>query len=125
VWWERSRRQAVNNRLLFTARAGGPQVPPPRNVSIQASSFLAANLSDERLCGEAPPPEEGALQPADRLFAAEHANVQMAFNVYQTAVEEGVRRVVVSSSNHAADFYEPLILKGARPSARARVRPRP
>jgi hypothetical protein len=34
----------------------------------------------------------------------------MAFHVYQTALEERVRRVVVASSNHAADYYEPLIL---------------
>ncbi|MBI5879488.1 MAG: NAD(P)-dependent oxidoreductase [Chloroflexi bacterium] len=42
-------------------------------------------------------------------FQNEFANVQMAFNVFQTAVEEGVRRVVVCSSNHAADWYERLI----------------
>jgi len=45
-------------------------------------------------------------------FWAEHANIQMAYNIYQTCVEEGVRRVVVTSSNHAADHYEPLILDG-------------
>ena len=43
-------------------------------------------------------------------FYAELANVEMAFHVYQTAQEEGVRRVVAASSNHAADYYEPLIL---------------
>ena len=32
-----------------------------------------------------------------------------AHNVYQVALEEGVQRVVMASSNHAADFYEPLI----------------
>ena len=36
----------------------------------------------------------------------------MAHNVYQVAMEEGVKRVVVASSNHAADFYEPLIHSG-------------
>lgn len=49
---------------------------------------------------------------ADRRFWNEFANVQMAYNVYQTSLEEGVRRVVVASSNHAADYYEPLILDG-------------
>ncbi|NLE45149.1 MAG: NAD(P)-dependent oxidoreductase [Chloroflexi bacterium] len=44
-------------------------------------------------------------------FYAEMANIGMAFNVYQTAWEESVRRVVVASSNHAADYYEPLILR--------------
>jgi nucleoside-diphosphate-sugar epimerase len=42
-------------------------------------------------------------------FWAEHANVAMAYNVYQTALEENVKRVVVASSNHAADYYERLI----------------
>jgi len=46
----------------------------------------------------------------DQRFTAEHANVRMAYNVYQVAWEEGVRRAVVASSNHAADYYEPLIL---------------
>jgi nucleoside-diphosphate-sugar epimerase len=42
-------------------------------------------------------------------FALEYQNVLMAYNVYQSALEEGVKRVVVSSSNHAADYYERLI----------------
>ncbi len=42
-------------------------------------------------------------------FENESANVQMAYNVYQTCLEEDVRRVVVCSSNHAADYYEQLI----------------
>src|SRR3972149_1217399 len=33
----------------------------------------------------------------------------MAYHILQTALEEGVRRVVVASSNHAADYYERLI----------------
>jgi hypothetical protein len=47
----------------------------------------------------------------DQRFWAEFANVQMAYNIYQVAWEENVRRVVVASSNHAADYYEPLILQ--------------
>jgi hypothetical protein len=47
---------------------------------------------------------------ADQRFFAEHANVEMAYNIYQVAWEEKVRRVVVASSNHAADYYERLIL---------------
>jgi nucleoside-diphosphate-sugar epimerase len=43
-------------------------------------------------------------------FWAELANVEMAYNVYQVSWEENVRRVVSISSNHAADYYEPLIL---------------
>lgn len=54
----------------------------------------------------------GAGNDSDTRFWNEFANVQMAYNIYQTALEEGVRRVVVASSNHAADYYEPLILDG-------------
>jgi len=53
---------------------------------------------------------EDSADPSQR-FQAELANVQMAYNVYQTAWEERVTRVVVASSNHAADYYEPLILQ--------------
>ena len=48
----------------------------------------------------------------EKRFQAELSNVQMAYNVYQMALEEDVRRVVVASSNHAADYYESLILDG-------------
>ncbi|MFN8440275.1 MAG: NAD(P)-dependent oxidoreductase [Caldilineaceae bacterium] len=47
---------------------------------------------------------------SDERFSNEFANVQMAYNIFQTALEEGVRRVVMASSNHAADYYERLIL---------------
>jgi nucleoside-diphosphate-sugar epimerase len=43
---------------------------------------------------------------AHQRYLAERANVDLAYLVYQLALEEGVRRVVVASSNHAADFYE-------------------
>ena len=48
----------------------------------------------------------------DVKFWAEHQNVALAYNVYRTALEEGVRRVVVASSNHASDYYERLIWNG-------------
>jgi NAD dependent epimerase/dehydratase family len=48
----------------------------------------------------------------DAKFWAEHQNVALAYNVYRTALEEGVRRVVVASSNHAADYYERLVWRG-------------
>jgi hypothetical protein len=48
----------------------------------------------------------------DAKFWAEHRNVALAYNVHRTALEEGVRRVVVCSSNHAADYYERLIWAG-------------
>lgn len=49
------------------------------------------------------------LDNSDPKFRSELANVAMAYNVYRTALETGVKRVVVASSNHAADFYERLI----------------
>ena len=39
-------------------------------------------------------------------FSVEHENILMANNVYRAAYENGVKRVVVASSNHAADWYE-------------------
>jgi hypothetical protein len=49
---------------------------------------------------------------SDAKFWAEHMNVALAYNVYRTAQEEGVRRVVVASSNHAGDYYERLVWAG-------------
>ena len=48
--------------------------------------------------------------PEDR-FEGEMDNIRMAYNVFRLSLEEGVRRVVVGSSNHAADFYEHLLLR--------------
>ena len=47
-------------------------------------------------------------EPIDH-FVDEKANVEMAYNVLRAAYDEGVARVVVASSNHAADWYETLI----------------
>lgn len=52
---------------------------------------------------------KGTVQHRHTDFWKEHDNVMMTYNVYQTCIEEGVGRVVMMSSNHAADFYEPLI----------------
>ena len=49
---------------------------------------------------------------SDAKFQAEHANVALAYNVHRVALEEGVRRVVVCSSNHASDYYERLVWDG-------------
>lgn len=48
-----------------------------------------------------------SLQPPqiDR-FEAELDNIRMAQRVYRCALASGVRRIVVVSSNHAADWYE-------------------
>ena len=39
-------------------------------------------------------------------------NLSMAHNVYRACQDQGVRRAVVVSSNHAADYYENLIWSG-------------
>ena len=43
-------------------------------------------------------------------FAVEQENVQMANNVYRAAFDAGVQRVVMASSNHAADWYEHALI---------------
>lgn len=51
------------------------------------------------------PPSRGD----DDAFDLQMDNIRMTYNIYQTCIEEKVRRVVMLSSNHAADFYEHLI----------------
>lgn len=54
----------------------------------------------------------GHLWPAEGEdpFETEMANLRLARNVFHLALEEGARRVVVASSNHASDFHESLLL---------------
>ncbi|SRR5579871_3451166 len=59
-----------------------------------------------------PPGPTGWYDNTDAKFLAEHQNLALAYNVYQTALEEHVRRVVVASSNHASDYYERLVWTG-------------
>ncbi len=54
-------------------------------------------------------------QGDDVYFSSELENLQLTYNVYQVAWEEGVRRLVAASTNHAADFYENYALDGAVP----------
>lgn len=46
------------------------------------------------------------LPPQIDRFEAEFNNIRMAQRVYRCALESGVRRILVVSSNHAADWYE-------------------
>jgi hypothetical protein len=50
-------------------------------------------------------------EPAEGYFV-ERNSVDMAFNVLRLAMEENVRRVVITSSNHAADWYETKLHNG-------------
>src|SRR5262245_33071058 len=43
-------------------------------------------------------------------FFDEKQNVEMAYNVLRTGYEIGVKRVVMASSNHAADWYEHALI---------------
>lgn len=45
----------------------------------------------------------------NKTYLEERPNVDMAERVYRLALDHNVKRVVVASSNHAADWYEPLI----------------
>lgn len=58
-----------------------------------------------------------------RGYADERSNVDLAFQVYQAALETGVARVVVASSNHAADWYETLMRSGKLELLTPRERP--
>lgn len=49
-----------------------------------------------------------------QAYLDERANVDMAEKVFRNAHAAGLRRVVMASSNHAADWYEPLIHDGRR-----------
>jgi len=50
-------------------------------------------------------------EPAAGYFG-ERTSVDMPFNVLRLAMEEGVRRVVITSSNHAADWHETKLHDG-------------
>ena len=52
---------------------------------------------------------KGTVDSMHTDFWKEVDNVTMCYNVYQTCIDVGVRRLVMMSSNHAADYYERLI----------------
>lgn len=52
---------------------------------------------------------KGTVNSGHTDYWKESDNVRMCYNVYQTCIEEGIKRIVVMSSNHACDFYERLI----------------
>lgn len=93
-----------------TGRPGGPEVLAADLTTddLEAIRPLFGGVDTVvHLAYLAPSKEIGSRSPAS--YRIERRNVDMAFNVYQLALEEGVRRVVMASSNHAADWYEDLI----------------
>jgi hypothetical protein len=57
-------------------------------------------------------PPHLAVTGAGKSYLDERPNVDMAERVYRHALDAGVGRVVVASSNHAADWYEQVIHAG-------------
>jgi hypothetical protein len=55
--------------------------------------------------------DRSGSEPVEGYFV-ERLSVDMAFNVLRLAMEEGVRRVVITSSNHAADWHETKLHDG-------------
>jgi len=116
MWAELNERFEVTGLDIRTTTAAGEEVP-----GVTACDLLAEDRSAYRghfegadtvvHCAWVSPAAgmEGAYEASEDSFRAEYANVRLAYNVYMAALEAGVRRVVVASSNHAADFYERLI----------------
>jgi nucleoside-diphosphate-sugar epimerase len=57
-------------------------------------------------------PPHLAVTGAGKSYLDERPNVDMAERVYRHALDANVQRVVVASSNHAADFYEQVLHTG-------------
>jgi len=112
---------------LMDVRAEGRNgaVPDVRTANLLTDDletlrpFFAGQDAVIHLAFHRPPNEDtlgggsrpAALVPASQ-YEAERANVDMAYRVLRLSMEEGVRRVVIASSNHAADWYERLIHAG-------------
>lgn len=117
MWRELNERYEVVALDVSTRRSDGDEVPGVRvcDLASEDRDGYRAHFSgaDAVLhCAFVNAPRLDAtrfMNNTEPKFRAEHRNVAMAYNVYQTALEEGVKRVVVASSNHAADFYERLI----------------
>ncbi len=53
-------------------------------------------------------------EPLDPLgYEIERVNIDMAYRVLRIALEKKVQRVILTSSNHAADWYETRLHRGA------------
>ena len=67
-----------------------------------------------------PKPDDTPLD----LYYEERRNIDMTFHVLKLAQQEGIRRVVVASSNHAADWYETKLHSGGMDEAGVWLNPR-
>jgi NAD+ dependent glucose-6-phosphate dehydrogenase len=57
-------------------------------------------------------PSNSPVSGQGKGYMDERPNVDMAERVYRASLDAGVNRVVVASSNHAADWYEQIIHLG-------------
>ena len=72
-------------------------------------------------------PRQWRPKPADTppdLYYEERRNIDMTFHVLKLSQQEGIRRVVVTSSNHAADWYETKLHSGGLHEAGVWLMPR-
>ncbi len=67
----------------------------------------AAHRWDEEITTTSTPQWHASSSPGQpNGYYVERANIDMVFHLLKLALEEGIRRIVVTSSNHAADWYE-------------------
>jgi len=103
-------REAYDLRLVDVKAADGVTVADLRDPDRARYRPLFDDADTVVHLGYQSPGPRGAWGGVDlaelERFEAELANVRMAQNVYRTALDAGVRRVVMASSNHAADWYE-------------------
>ena len=90
------------------AEVPGVQIADLTDADLEANRALFRGIDTVVHLGYIHPPQ-GQGSSGVTSYRTERTNVDMAFNVYHLALEEGVRRVVMASSNHAADWYESLI----------------
>ncbi len=108
-------RERYDLRLIDvrTTNARGEPVPGVAQVNLveDADEKLRAPLESVDAVvhlGYFRPPNLGVTGEGKR-YVDERPNVDMAERVYRHALDAGVGRVVVASSNHAADWYERII----------------
>jgi len=99
--------------LGLAAGGDGPRCVEADLLGDSPESYADAFDVDAVLhCGHVWPREDA---PAAEKLEIELRNIRMASTVYLCAAESGRSappRVVVAGSNHAADYYEPLVLRG-------------
>ena len=86
----------------------GIQVADLTTPDLEANRSFFRGIDTVVHLGYIHPPSGQGSRSIDS-YRVEQTNVEMAFHVFQLSLEEGVRRVVVASSNHAADWYEHLL----------------